>query len=109
MSTDCPSRSWRFSAVAWVARGNRSGRPRGRAPRRPLARSCSGYRAGTILKVAVEDGQTVAVGKLVVVLEAMTMEQSRKAYIAGSVTGPQAEAGAIVANGVVICKLKDRQ
>ena len=43
---------------------------------------------GTIVKVAVEDGATVAAGDLVVVLEAMKMEQPLTAHKAGTVTGP---------------------
>jgi len=62
---------------------------------------------GTIVKVAVEEGQTVAAGDVVVVLEAMKMEQPLKAHKAGMVTGLQAEVGATVTNGAVICELKD--
>src|SRR5699024_4233736 len=42
---------------------------------------------GTIVKVAVEDGATVAAGDLVVVLEAMKMEQPLTAHRAGTITG----------------------
>nr|WP_165807079.1 biotin carboxylase N-terminal domain-containing protein [Nocardioides currus] len=62
---------------------------------------------GTIVKVAVEEGQSVAEGDVVVVLEAMKMEQPLKAHKAGTVTGLQAEVGATVTNGAVICELKD--
>jgi acetyl-CoA/propionyl-CoA carboxylase, biotin carboxylase, biotin carboxyl carrier protein len=62
---------------------------------------------GTIVKVAVEEGQQVAEGDVVVVLEAMKMEQPLKAHKAGTVTGLQAEVGATVTNGAVICELKD--
>ena len=62
---------------------------------------------GTIVKVAVEEGQTVAEGDVVVVLEAMKMEQPLKAHKAGTVTGLQAEVGATVVNGAVICELVD--
>jgi acetyl-CoA/propionyl-CoA carboxylase biotin carboxyl carrier protein len=62
---------------------------------------------GTIVKVAVEEGQTIAEGDVVVVLEAMKMEQPLKAHKAGMVTGLQAEVGATVTNGAVICELKD--
>jgi acetyl-CoA/propionyl-CoA carboxylase biotin carboxyl carrier protein len=62
---------------------------------------------GTIVKVAVEDGQEVAEGDVIVVLEAMKMEQPLKAHKAGTVTGLQAEVGATVTNGAVICELKD--
>jgi len=62
---------------------------------------------GTIVKVSVEEGQSVAEGDVVVVLEAMKMEQPLKAHRAGTVTGLQAEVGATVTNGAVICELKD--
>jgi acetyl-CoA/propionyl-CoA carboxylase biotin carboxyl carrier protein len=62
---------------------------------------------GTIVKVSVEEGQDVAEGDVVVVLEAMKMEQPLKAHKAGTVTGLQAEVGATVTNGAVICELKD--
>ena len=62
---------------------------------------------GTIVKIVVEEGQEVAEGDTVVVLEAMKMEQPLKAHKAGTVTGLQAEVGATVTNGAVICELKD--
>ena len=62
---------------------------------------------GTIVKVAVEDGQQVAAGDLVVVLEAMKMEQPINAHKAGVITGLSAEQGATVSNGAVLCEIKD--
>jgi acetyl-CoA/propionyl-CoA carboxylase biotin carboxyl carrier protein len=62
---------------------------------------------GTIVKLSVEEGQQVAEGDVIVVLEAMKMEQPLKAHRAGTVTGLQAEVGATVTNGAVICELKD--
>jgi acetyl-CoA/propionyl-CoA carboxylase biotin carboxyl carrier protein len=62
---------------------------------------------GTIVKVVVEEGQEVAEGDTVVVIEAMKMEQPLKAHKAGTVTGLQAEVGATVTNGAVLCELKD--
>lgn len=61
---------------------------------------------GTIVKVVVEEGQEVAEGDTVVVIEAMKMEQPLKAHKAGTVTGLNAEVGATVTNGAVICELK---
>jgi acetyl-CoA/propionyl-CoA carboxylase, biotin carboxylase, biotin carboxyl carrier protein len=61
---------------------------------------------GTIVKVVVEEGQEVAEGDTVVVIEAMKMEQPLKAHKSGTVTGLQAEVGATVTNGAVICELK---
>jgi acetyl-CoA/propionyl-CoA carboxylase biotin carboxyl carrier protein len=62
---------------------------------------------GTIVKVPVEEGQEVAEGDAIVVIEAMKMEQPLKAHKAGTVTGLQAEVGATVTSGAVICELKD--
>jgi acetyl-CoA/propionyl-CoA carboxylase, biotin carboxylase, biotin carboxyl carrier protein len=62
---------------------------------------------GTIVKVAVSDGDLVAAGDLVVVLEAMKMEQPINAHKAGTITGLSAEAGAVVSSGAVICEVKD--
>ena len=62
---------------------------------------------GTIVKVVVEEGKQVAEGELVVVLEAMKMEQPINAHKAGTVTGLTAEVGATVANGAVLCEIKD--
>jgi acetyl-CoA/propionyl-CoA carboxylase, biotin carboxylase, biotin carboxyl carrier protein len=62
---------------------------------------------GTIVKVAVEEGQSVAEGDVIVVLEAMKMAQPLKAHKAGTVTGLQADVGATVTHGAVVCELKD--
>jgi acetyl-CoA/propionyl-CoA carboxylase biotin carboxyl carrier protein len=62
---------------------------------------------GTIVKVAVSEGAEVSEGDVVVVIEAMKMEQPLKAHKAGTVSGLRAEVGATVANGEVICELKD--
>jgi acetyl-CoA/propionyl-CoA carboxylase biotin carboxyl carrier protein len=61
---------------------------------------------GTIVKVAVQDGQTVAAGDLIVVLEAMKMEQSLTAPRAGAVVGLNAEIGRVVTSGTVVCDIK---
>jgi len=62
---------------------------------------------GTIVKVGVDEGQEVSEGDMVVVLEAMKMEQPLKAHKSGTVTGLTAEVGATVTSGAVICELKD--
>ncbi|MDM2019874.1 acetyl/propionyl/methylcrotonyl-CoA carboxylase subunit alpha, partial [Mycobacteroides abscessus] len=49
---------------------------------------------GTVVKVAVEEGQEVEAGELIVVLEAMKMENPVTAHKAGTVTGLSVEAGA---------------
>jgi acetyl-CoA/propionyl-CoA carboxylase biotin carboxyl carrier protein len=62
---------------------------------------------GTIVKVAVENGATVAAGDLVVVLEAMKMEQPITAHKAGTISGLDAEVGAAVTSGAVLCTIAD--
>ncbi len=62
---------------------------------------------GTIVKVAVTEGQEVAEGDVVVVLEAMKMEQPLKAHKAGVITGLTAEVGATIGNGEVVAEIKD--
>jgi acetyl-CoA/propionyl-CoA carboxylase biotin carboxyl carrier protein len=61
---------------------------------------------GTIIKVAVADGDTVAAGDLIVVLEAMKMENPVTAHKDGTVTGLSAEAGGSISQGTVICEIK---
>ncbi|MCZ4516788.1 biotin/lipoyl-binding protein, partial [Streptomyces sp. ActVer] len=58
---------------------------------------------GTIVKVAVEEGQEVKEGDLVVVLEAMKMEQPLNAHRSGTVKALSAEVGASVTSGALIC------
>ncbi len=62
---------------------------------------------GTIVKVAVEDGATVEAGDLVVVLEAMKMEQPINAHKAGTVSGLSAAVGEVVTSGAALCEIKD--
>jgi len=61
---------------------------------------------GTIVKVAVSEGDKVAEGDLVVVLEAMKMEQPLNAHKAGVVTGLTADVGAAVTAGATICEIR---
>lgn len=62
---------------------------------------------GTIVKVAVEEGQEVKEGDLIVVLEAMKMEQPLNAHRSGTVKGLAAEVGASITSGSAICEIKD--
>jgi acetyl-CoA/propionyl-CoA carboxylase, biotin carboxylase, biotin carboxyl carrier protein len=60
---------------------------------------------GTVIKVAVSEGQQVSAGDLVLVLEAMKMEQPVNAHKSGVVTSLAAEAGAALTSGAVICEI----
>ena len=62
---------------------------------------------GTIVKVEVAEGDAVNEGDLIVVLEAMKMEQPLTAHKSGTVTSLSANVGAAVTPGSVICELKD--
>lgn len=62
---------------------------------------------GTIVKVAVEEGQQVNEGDLIVVLEAMKMEQPLNAHRSGTIVGLAAEVGASLTSGAAICEIKD--
>uniref|UniRef100_A0AAU1LX13 biotin carboxylase n=5 Tax=unclassified Streptomyces TaxID=2593676 RepID=A0AAU1LX13_9ACTN len=62
---------------------------------------------GTIVKIAVEEGQEVKEGDLIVVLEAMKMEQPLNAHRSGTVKGLAAEVGTSVSSGAPICEIKD--
>ncbi len=93
---------------------------RASAPQRPTRRSTGGARAkapstnelaapmqGTVVKVAVVEGDRVSEGDLVVVLEAMKMEQPITAHRSGVVARLQAEPGASVTSGQVLCEIID--
>ena len=62
---------------------------------------------GTIVKIAVADGERVATGDVIVVLEAMKMEQPLTAHKDGTVTGLAVAVGQTVTAGAPICELKD--
>jgi acetyl-CoA/propionyl-CoA carboxylase biotin carboxyl carrier protein len=89
------------------------------SPRPPARRSGAGSKSagpasaealsapmqGTIVKIAVQDGDTVAEGDLIVVLEAMKMEQPLQAHRAGTVGALLIEVGATVTAGTAICTI----
>ncbi|MBB4939781.1 acetyl-CoA/propionyl-CoA carboxylase biotin carboxyl carrier protein [Streptosporangium album] len=62
---------------------------------------------GTIVKVVATDGDSVTTGDVIVVLEAMKMEQPLTAHKTGTVTGLSAATGQSVTAGAVICDIKD--
>ena len=62
---------------------------------------------GTVVKIAVLDGQSVEIGDLVIVLEAMKMEQPLIAHKAGKVTNLKAVIGETVSSGTVLCDIID--
>jgi acetyl-CoA/propionyl-CoA carboxylase, biotin carboxylase, biotin carboxyl carrier protein len=96
------------AAAPSAARGAQPRRQRGRGP----AAAASGNvlaapMQGTVIKVAVTEGQQVAAGDLVLVLEAMKMEQPVNAHKAGTVTNLAAQAGGTLTSGAAICEITD--
>ena len=84
-----------------------SSRPRG-SQGRAAAVTGAGLTApmqGTIVKVAVQNGDEVAEGDTIVVIEAMKMEQPLQAHKAGTVAGLSVEPGATVTAGTVVCTI----
>ena len=73
----------------------------------PSSNAVASPMQGTIVKVAVSEGDTVAEGDLVVVLEAMKMEQPLNAHRAGVIKGLSVEAGQTVASGDTLCEIVD--
>ncbi|AMO88552.1 carbamoyl-phosphate synthase L chain, ATP binding domain protein [Corynebacterium simulans] len=61
---------------------------------------------GTVIKVGVEEGQEVAEGDVVLILEAMKMENPVKAHKAGTVTGLSVEQGAQINKGAPLLEIK---
>jgi acetyl-CoA/propionyl-CoA carboxylase biotin carboxyl carrier protein len=61
---------------------------------------------GVVVKVAVEEGQEVAAGSPVAVIEAMKMEQPVRAHRAGIVTQLQVEVGSVVTPDTAICVIR---
>ena len=103
-----------LGSPAAASNGSRNGsngkgrkRSRGGASTAAAGNDLTSPMQGTIVKVAVEDGTTVNEGDLVVVLEAMKMEQPITAHRSGTVTGLSAVPGATVSAGAVIASIQD--
>jgi acetyl-CoA/propionyl-CoA carboxylase biotin carboxyl carrier protein len=87
----------------------------GSAPKRSVKKAAAGASGnsvtspmqGTIVKVAVSDGQSVNQGDLVIVLEAMKMEQPLTAHKSGTVTNLTAQIGTTVPSGTVLLEITD--
>ncbi len=73
----------------------------------PSGNSLTSPMQGTVVKVAVADGDVVEAGDLVVVLEAMKMEQPLTAHRSGKIANLAAEVGATVTSGSTLCEIVD--
>ena len=60
---------------------------------------------GTVVKIAVEEGQSVEAGDLIIVLEAMKMEQPLNAHKSGVIKNLKATIGETVSSGSVLCDI----
>ncbi|OZE47594.1 acetyl-/propionyl-CoA carboxylase subunit alpha, partial [Rhodococcus sp. 05-2254-2] len=98
--------------------GGNGGGPAGAVRRKPKARTRGGAGAGaasgdsvtapmqgTVVKVAVDEGQTVDAGDLIAVLEAMKMENPVNAHKAGTITGLTVTAGDAITQGTVLAEI----
>ena len=108
----------RFEVVlpAGLGAGSSVAAPSPSAPRRGAKKKSSAGESGdsvtapmqgTIVKVAVAEGDHVDAGDLVVVLEAMKMEQPLNAHKTGTITGLTAAVGDTATTGTVLCEIKD--
>jgi acetyl-CoA/propionyl-CoA carboxylase biotin carboxyl carrier protein len=97
-----------LAAIGVGARANRKPPSSQRASSTSAAASSDALTApmqGTIVKVAAEEGQVVEAGELIVVLEAMKMEQPIAAHRAGTVTDLTAAIGDVVSSGAALCRI----
>ncbi len=62
---------------------------------------------GTVVKIAVKNGQKVSQGELLFVIEAMKMEQPISAHKDGVIGDLSVEVGASVANGAVLLEIRN--
>ena len=92
-----------------VTRGPAPKRAKGAGISTTTGDSVAAPMQATVVKVAVEEGHTVAEGDLVVVLEAMKMEQSIYAHRDGVVTGIDAPVGQTVPNGHLLLSIVDAE
>jgi acetyl-CoA/propionyl-CoA carboxylase biotin carboxyl carrier protein len=60
---------------------------------------------GTVVNVSVTQGQSVEKGDLVIVLEAMKMEQPLMAHRSGVISNLSAVIGETVTSGTVLCDI----
>jgi acetyl-CoA/propionyl-CoA carboxylase biotin carboxyl carrier protein len=94
-----PEQPWRELARKRAERARHGGAGGGDAVVSPMQ--------GTVLSIAVADGDRVAEGSVVCIVEAMKMENEVRAHRDGVVGGLAVAAGQAVTSGQVICRLDD--
>jgi acetyl-CoA/propionyl-CoA carboxylase biotin carboxyl carrier protein len=82
-------------------------RQSGATTKSPSSNALTSPMQGTIVKVAVAEGDVVEAGDLVVVLEAMKMEQPLTAHRSGTVKNLNAQVGATVTSSSILCEIID--
>ncbi len=90
-----------------VRRATRDGHGRSHPPAVASGHDLTAPMQGTIVRVEVEEGQEVTEGDLVIVLEAMKMEQPIKAHRSGTVRSLSASVGDTVTAGHVLAAIVD--
>jgi acetyl-CoA/propionyl-CoA carboxylase biotin carboxyl carrier protein len=95
------------AAGAAAKPGKSKKRSRSAGPAAATGNALTSPMQGTIVKVAVAHGDVVSEGDLVVVLEAMKMEQPLTAHRSGTITGLTATAGETVSAGAIIATIED--
>lgn len=99
--------------VTLPARGHKAtSRPaprptRASATKTPSGDSLTAPMAGTLVKIAAAEGDSVASGQLIAVIEAMKMEQPVTAHKAGTVVGLITDIGTSIGSGAVLCRIQN--
>lgn len=96
--------------LATAAKSRTGGAPKRKARTRTVSSSVTGDTLtspmqGTIVKIAVDNGQRVSEGDLIVVLEAMKMEQPLVAHKSGTIGGIDLDIGESITAGATICDI----
>ncbi|WP_184841191.1 acetyl/propionyl/methylcrotonyl-CoA carboxylase subunit alpha [Allocatelliglobosispora scoriae] len=94
------------AAPATAGTGSAKRRGKGGAKAAASGDSLAAPMQGTLVKIGVAEGDEVAEGDLIVVLEAMKMEQPLTAHKAGVISGLSAKVGDVLTPGTVICDIK---
>jgi len=99
----------RGGAATRGRQGRRAGRGRGSGGGAGVAdgQALVSPMQGTIVKIVAANGQRVVAGDVIVVLEAMKMEQPLTAHKDGTVSDLTVEVGQTVSAGQVICRLAE--
>jgi acetyl-CoA/propionyl-CoA carboxylase, biotin carboxylase, biotin carboxyl carrier protein len=96
----------RRAAVSTARSPERPRRATRQAAAAPTENTLISPMQGTIIKIAVAEGQQVQAGAVVVVVEAMKMEQPLTAHKDGTIAGLSVAIGQTVTSGEAICRIE---